>query len=377
MKNRTLPVCIVFTISLLAFGCGDKKSDDKQKPPPPQAVNVYSVKKESAVYYDEYPATVTALNQIDLRAQVTGYITGIYFKDGQHVTKGQKLYDIDRQQYLANFDQAVANLNVSKANLSRAQQDADRYNDLLKQDAVARQVYDHAVSDLQSAKMQVEASQSNVRNVQQTVKYSTIYSSFAGTIGISQVKIGALVTANQTLLNTISSEDPMAADVSVDQKQIPRFLLLSKDPSIIKDSVFTLRLPDNTVYDQPGKVFFIDRAIDPQTGTIKARLVFPNTKNFLKAGMNINMRIKNNNTDSLFMLIPYKAVTEQMGEYFVFIVNDSSRAIQHKISLGSMINDKVIVKQGLNEGDKVVTDGAQKLKDSTSVQVGPPKKPGS
>ena len=101
---------------------------------------------------------MTALNQVDLRAQVTGYITGIYFKDGQHVSKGQKLYDIDRQQYLANYDQAVANLNVSKANLAKAQQDADRYNDLLKQDAIAKQVYDHAVADLQSAKMQVEAS---------------------------------------------------------------------------------------------------------------------------------------------------------------------------------------------------------------------------
>ena len=90
--------------------------------------------------------------------------------------------------------------------------------------------------------------------------------------------------------------------------------------------------------------------------------------------MNTNVRIKNNNTDSLFLLIPYKAVTEQMGEYFVFVVNDSNKAIQHKISIRPMINDKVIVKQGLNEGDRVVTDGAQKLKDSANVQVGPPKK---
>ena len=336
MKNRTFPLSIVFSCMVILISCGDRKNDDKQKPPPPQPVNVDVVKKESAVYYDEYPSTTTALNQVDLRAQVTGYITGIYFKDGQHVNKGQKLYEIDREQYLANYDQAVANLNVSKANLAKAQQDADRYNDLLKQDAIAKQVYDHAISDLQSAKMQVEASNSNVRNVQQTVKYSSIYSSFAGTIGISQVKMGALVTANQTLLNTISSEDPMAVDVAVDQKEIPRFMLLQQNPSsIIKDSVFTLRLPDNSVYPQAGKVSFIDRAVDPQTGTIKARLVFANQKNILKAGMNTSVRIKNNNPDSLFLLIPYKAVTEQMGEYFVFVVNDSSRAIQHKNITGN------------------------------------------
>jgi RND family efflux transporter MFP subunit len=370
MKNRTLQL-FIFACAVIIISCKDTK-DEKRQPPPPQPVNVYVVEKGTAVYYDPYPATVTAINQVDLRAQVTGYITGIYFKDGQHVTKGQKLYDIDRQQYLANYDQAVANLNVSKANLEKAQQDADRYNDLLKQDAIAKQVYDHAVSDLQSAKMQVQASESNVRNVETTVKYSSIYASFDGTIGISLVKMGALVTANQTLLNTISSVDPMAVDVQVDQREIPRFIKLQQN-STPKDSIFTLQLPDNSIYNQTGSISFIDRSVNPQTGTIKVRLVFSNSMNLLKDGMNTNVRIKNNNTDSLFMLIPYKAVTEQMGEYFVFVVNDSSKAIQHKISLGAVINDKVVVKNGLNEGDKIVTDGAQKLKDSSNVQVGSPK----
>ncbi|MBA2250670.1 MAG: efflux RND transporter periplasmic adaptor subunit [Chitinophagaceae bacterium] len=357
----------------LLYACGEKKKDEKPKPPP-TAVNVYEVKKETAVYYDEFPATVVALNQVELRAQVTGYITGIYFKDGQHVNKGQKLYDIDHQQFQASYDQAIANLNVSKANLAKAQQDADRYGGLLKQDAIAKQVYDHSMADLQSAKMQVEAARSSARNVQATVKYSAIYASFAGTIGISLVKTGALVTANQTLLNTISSENPIAADIALDQKEIPRFVKLQQEKSIAKDSVFTLRLPDNSIYPESGKVSLIDRAVDPQTGTIKVRLVFANTNNFLKAGMNTNVLVKNNNADSLFMVIPYKAVTEQMGEYFVYVVNDSSKAIQHKIILGTRIADKVIVKEGLEEGDNIITDGAQKVKDSTIVQVGAPKK---
>src|SRR5450432_175767 len=100
MKNRTLQLFILFSCAFIIISCGEKKKDEKPKAPPPQPVNVYVVKKESAVYYDEYPATVIALNQVDLRAQVTGYITGLYFKDGQYVSNGQKLYDIDRQQYL-------------------------------------------------------------------------------------------------------------------------------------------------------------------------------------------------------------------------------------------------------------------------------------
>jgi RND family efflux transporter MFP subunit len=369
MKNKILMIFFSFCMTILFFSCASKKKDDPMKVPPSPAVSAEIVQKGKAVYYDEYPATVAALNQNDLRAQVTGYITGIYFKDGQRVQQGQKLYDIDKQQYQASLDQAVANLNVTKANLARAQQDADRYADLLKQDAVARQLYDHAMADLETAKMQMEAAKSSVRNAQTTVKYSTIYAPFTGTVGLSQVKIGALVTANQTLLNTISSDDPMAVDIAVDQREISRFVQLQTNLSARKDSVFVLQLPGNFTYPQPGKLSLVDRAVDPQTGTIKTRLVFANPQSMLKPGMNVNVRIKNNSTDTSMLLIPYKAVTEQMGEYFVFVVNDSSRAIQQKLSLGPRIDDKVVVRQGLNEGDKIITEGFQRLRDSSKVNV--------
>ena len=109
-----------FGISILLASCGGGKKDEQNKKPPPTAVSVDVAERQSAVYYDEYPATVTALSQVDLRAQVTGYITGIFFKDGQRVHRGQKLYNIDKQQYQANYDQAIANLNDQKANLFKA-----------------------------------------------------------------------------------------------------------------------------------------------------------------------------------------------------------------------------------------------------------------
>jgi RND family efflux transporter MFP subunit len=370
MKNKILMIFFSFGVTIIFFSCASKKKDDPMKAsPPPAPVSAEVVERGKAVYYDEYPATVAALNQNELRAQVTGYITGLYFKDGQHVVQGQKLYDIDKQQYQASLDQAIANLNVTKANLARAQQDADRYAGLLKQDAVARQVYDHAMADLETAKMQMEAANSSVRNSQTTVKYATIYAPFTGTIGISQVKIGVLVTANQTLLNTISSDDPMAVDIAVDQKEISRFVQLQNNLSAKNDSVFVLQLPGNFTYPQTGKVSLIDRAVDPQTGTIKTRLVFSNPQSMLKPGMNVNVRIKNNAADSSMVLIPFKAVIEQMGEYFVFTVNDSSQAIQRKLSLGPRINDKVVIRQGLNEGDKIITEGFQRLRDSSKVNA--------
>jgi RND family efflux transporter MFP subunit len=372
MNNKIFRFCLVITSSVFITSCGDSKSA-QQKAPPPVAVSVYAVKKEAAVYFDQYPATVVPLNQVDLRAQVTGYITGIYFQDGQSVKKGQKLYDIDKQQYEANYSQAVANMAVAQASLDKAQQDADRYSDLLKQDAVARQIYDHAIADLQAAKMQVAATKASVDEAAINLKYSVITASYNGTIGISQVKLGTLVTANQTLLNSISSDDPMAVDIAIDQEEIPRFETFQLHPPNSSDSVFTLSLPGNFIYPQTGSVSFIDRTVDPQTGTIKVRLLFPNTNSFLKAGMTCNVRIKNNGNDATFILAPYKSVVEQLGEYFVFVANNN-QAIQHKVILGAKINDKVVVKSGLEEGDSVVTEGVQKLRDSAAIQIGAPKK---
>ena len=146
--NLYFSVFIAASIALLT-ACGDKKSP-QQPAPPPVAIAVYQVQEENATYYDEYPGTITPLNEVEIRPQVSGYITGIYFRDGQHVTKGMKLYSIDQQQYRASVDQQTANLNVAKSNLARAQQDADRYADLASKDAIARQTLEHAQADLQA-----------------------------------------------------------------------------------------------------------------------------------------------------------------------------------------------------------------------------------
>ncbi|MFP5041087.1 efflux RND transporter periplasmic adaptor subunit [Parasediminibacterium sp. JCM 36343] len=352
---------------LLLAACGDDKSKTPPPPPPP-TVSVYEVHQGSATYYDNYPATITALNQVDIRAQVSGAITGIYFTDGQQVTKGQKLYSIDEQLYSANLQQAGANLNVSKANLAKAQQDADRYNELAKHDAIAKQVLDHALADLQAQKMQLEAAKANYRSVETNVHYATIYAPFTGTIGISQVKLGTAVTAGSMVLNTVSTDDPIAVDFSVNEKEIYRFTQLEQKGSNPADSIFTLALPDGSIYPIPGKIALIDRAVDPQTGTIKTRLEFNNSKKYLRAGMSCNVRIKNN-SNATQLLIPMKALLEQMGEYFVFVVGDSSKVVQKRITTGAIINDKIVVKDGLAENDKIVLDGVQKMKDGVKVKV--------
>ncbi|MGE5351392.1 MAG: efflux RND transporter periplasmic adaptor subunit [Syntrophothermus sp.] len=364
---------IVFT-SLLIVSCG-KNKDPQPQGPPAVPVTSFTVEPGNAVYFDVFPATVVALNQVELRPEVSGLITGIYFKDGSHVRKGTKLYSIDEQQYRAAYEQALANLNVAKSNLNRAQQDANRYNELAQKDAIARQQLEHAQADLQTAQSQVRAAQANVQGVQTNLRYATITAPFDGTIGISSVKLGSSVVSGQTLMNTISSDNPMAVDLQVDEKQIGRYSdLLNRKPDP-NDSTFTLVLPDKTLYPLTGHLSLLDRAVDPQTGTIRARVIFPNTRGTLRSGLTVDLRVINNSASGSIM-IPSRASTEQMGEYFVYVIN-GNKVKQQKIDLGVNIGAMAVVKGGLKAGDQIVLDGIQRLRDNSTVKVVSPQEMGS
>jgi membrane fusion protein (multidrug efflux system) len=213
--------------------------------------------------------------------------------------------------------------------------------------------------------MQVEAVEASVKNVQTNLRYSVITAPFEGTIGISLVKLGSSVTAGQTLLNSLSSDDPIAVDCAVDEKQISRFAQLLLKSEKEQDSTFTIVLPDQSTYANPGYLSVMDRSVDSQTGTIRIRVFFPNAKNILRAGLTCNLRVQaSSSTESL--LIPYKAVVEQMGEYFVYAVS-GGRVSQRKVTLGMRIREMVIVKDGLQPADQIVTEGVQKLRDNSSV----------
>ncbi len=376
-------------LGMLLMGCAALFCCTKKPPPPNPAVpvNLYTATKQNVVYYDEYPATTQALSQVELRPQVQGYITGIFFKEGTYVPKGQKLYEIDERLYQDNYDAAVANLRVAQGNTVQAKQDADRYEYLIKNNAIAKQVLDHAVIALENAQNQEKAAEEAVKSARTNLTFSVINAPFSGIIGFSLVKLGTTASVGTTVLNTISTIDPMAVDFVINEKQLPRFEDLLRGKLRAVDSLFTILLPDNTKYPYKGSISVIDRAVDSGTGSIKIRLVFPNPENILRAGMSATVRVHNNNILPK-LVIPGKAVVEQMGEFFVFVakdtimpVADSSkketsdtakprptlRAFQKKVQLGQTIGPNVIIDSGINEGDKVVIDGVQLIHEGSEI----------
>ncbi|MBS1729813.1 MAG: efflux RND transporter periplasmic adaptor subunit [Bacteroidetes bacterium] len=364
LKNTYL-IIIPFT-ALLFYSCAEKKQP-AQTGPAPVPVTLATVASANTIYYDQFPGMINALEQVNLSSQVSGYITGIYFHDGQQVNKGQLLYTIDAQIYKANYDQALANLQVQEANLVKAQKDADRYNELAKHDAIAQQQVDYANAALNATQKQVAAAKANVASLRSNVQFANIYAPFNGTIGISQVKKGTAVVAGQTLLNTVSTNNPIVVDFTIDQKNIYRFVQLQQNKNNLSDSTFLISFGDQD-YPYPGKINFIDRAVDPQTGTIKVRLSFSNDKEMLKPGMNTTVRVKNISSKNA-LVIPNIAVIEQLGEMYVYLLGDSSKVHQQKVDIEAQVGNQLIIKDGLKEGQQIVVQGIQNLHEGSVVKT--------
>ncbi|NHA07047.1 efflux RND transporter periplasmic adaptor subunit [Mucilaginibacter sp. HC2] len=383
MKNRY--IYWLAPAALLALASCKGKSGQQNAPLPPTPVNLTEAKKAEAIYYDQFQGTVVSVNTTELRSQVPGFVTGIFFKEGDVVQKGKVLYEIDKRKYVAAYQQAEANVLSAQANLVKAQKDIDRYNMLLKNDAIARQTVDQASAAFETSKADVAVAKAALASARTDLSYATITAPFTGRIGISQVRLGSQVTAGSTLLNTISAEHPMGVDVVVNEQDIQRFYKLQQASS---DTTFKLQMSDGvTTYNKPGKVLAIDRGVNNQTGTIKVRIQFPNEDGILKDGMSCVLKVLNNQSGDRVQ-IPYKAITEQMGEFFVFVSKDTSFvdttknnekvealiAKQHKVLLGPRVGTDVVIMSGIEPGDKVVTEGFQRLRDGGKIVLGDPSK---
>lgn len=377
-------IVLVIIVCAAFIRCTDNRPQQSNIVP----VNLFTVKTQKVFYYDKYPANTVALSQVDLRPEVQGYITAMDFTEGSHIKKGQKLYEIDQRLYQDAYNQAKANLAVAKGNLLEAQQDADRYTYLNKTDAIAKQILDHAIITLDNAKNSVKAAEDAVKTAETNLAYSIITAPFDGTIGISQVRLGNMVTVGTTVLNTISTDDPMGVDFLISEKQLQHFEDIKDNDQHAIDSLFTIVTPDGSLYPYTGKILIIDRAVNTQTGTIDIRLSFPNPKYSLKPGLSCVVRVHNLDTTPE-MVIPNRAVVELMGEYFVYVAKDTvmrnpddstktypvMMAIQRKVQPGRIIDPNIIIKSGIKPGDRIVVDGVQSLHTGSLISVG--QKPGS
>ena len=361
---------IVVTVCflLLATSCNDKKKSTSTSPQGTKihpAVEAVIVQPQKYIVTENYPATLAAHAIVELRPDVSGYLEGIHVTDGSWVKKGQILYDIDKSRYQAAYNQAQAALQQAQAKLAQDQRDYKRYAALLEKDAIASQMVEQAKTAVQVSEANVAAAKAALSQAATNLNHAVVRAPISGKIGISQVKLGGIVNAGQTVLNTIVDDNPIYADFNIPQSSI------SKLNGVGGQRInFGLQIPGAATPVGNGRLLMINNQVDPQSGTVTVRLEFPNKDHALQSGMNASVTLQFTGADSM-LAVPTKALIHTLGETAVFVVGNDNVVTMKQVEDGSIIDSLTIVK-GLAPGSKVVVEGLQNVQPGDTVQVAMP-----
>ena len=350
---------VAFAITAVA-GCNRGK--DAVQAPPPIEVGVVKVESGPVTVYEEYVAQTEAPNTIELRAQITGLLERQVVPDGAQVKEGDLLYEIDPRPIQAALEQANANLAQARAALTNAQQTLDRYEDLVGQGFVSKQAYQNALAQQRGAAAAVQAERARVREAKINLGYTHIRAPVDGYLSQSQVRPGSLVTAQQTLLNTLYSSDPMYVYFTLSEEKL---LELQKSQQMNstqerEDRRFRLTLTDGSEYRFRGTLDFVDTAVSQRTGTLRARVTVPNPDRVLRPGMFVRLKVPALDSGDA-ITVPQKAVTEMQGLKTVYVIGADNKAQARQIVAGTRAGNDWVVEKGLSAGDLVVVEGLPKI----------------
>jgi len=331
---------------------------------------VIEVGPRPVTVYNEYVAQTQAPDTIEIRSQVTGLVERQAFADGARVKKGDVLYVIDRRPFEAQLAQAKAGLAQAEANLVNAKQNLARNSRLIAQKAVSQQDYDTAVAQERSSIALVEAQKALLRNAELNLEFATLRASRDGVMSSSQVKPGSLITAQQTLLTTLYSSDPMWVNFSISEDRLLELQKTLKRPPGERPDLappFHIRLADGTDYALPGTLNFVDATIDPKSGTLQVRISVPNPDRLLRPGLFVRVIVAAFENPSAIR-IPQQAVQELQGLKSVYVVTADDKAQPRQIVASYRLGNDWVIDSGLKEGDRVVIEGIGKIRPDAPVK---------
>ncbi len=374
MQKNFMLLGAAAAVAAMVAGCGGKQAGPAQggAQPAPE-VAVFTVAPQALAMSTELPGRTAAYQVAEVRPQVGGLIQKRLFTEGGDVKAGVQLYQIDAATYQAAFNSAKANLAKAKANLAAAAPKVARYKELVAIEGVSRQDYDDAVAAHEQAKAEVEAAQAAVDSARINVDYTKVASPISGRISRSNVTPGALVTAGQaTALTTVQQLDPIYVDVTQSSEELLRLKREMDNGSLKKangQAAVTLLLADGSKYALPGKLQFSDVSVDPGTGNVTLRALFPNPKHDLLPGMFVRAVLETGVSEQA-IAVPQMGVTRNpKGEATALVLNKEGKVEQRVLQTGGTIGDKWLVKSGLVAGDRVIVEGLQKVKPGAPAVV--------
>jgi membrane fusion protein (multidrug efflux system) len=381
MKKTMQTAVVYLLISIIAStmaACGNQKAGG---PPPPPEVAYITIQHEPVTLTTELPGRTTAYLVAEVRPQVGGIIQKRLFTEGADVEAGQALFQIDPALFQAALENAKATLARAEAQSNTLQLKEKRLKELLADKAVSQQDYDDAAALLKQNLADIQSAKANLETARINLKYSTITAPISGRIGRSSVTAGALVTAQQaTPLATIQQLDPIYVDVSQSTADITRLRrLLAKgliDQNGKSQRKVRLILDDGAEYPYLGTLQFRDISVDPSTGSVILRMVFPNPQGLLLPGMFVKTIVQEG-TNKQAVLVPQQGVSrDPKGNPTTLIVEKDGKVVQKSLTLDRAIQDKWLVSSGLAPGDRVIVEGKLKVKPGMIVKAVPFKKSG-
>ncbi len=359
-------------------GCQPSGPKAPPAPPPPQVTVSHPLARE-VVDYDEYTARLSAVDSVEIRARVNGYLQKVNFKDGTEVKKGDLLFVIDPRPYQAELDRAQADLDRARTQLDLAANDNKRAADLLQTKAVSAEEADTRSKNLAVAAAAVKMAEANLETAQLNLAYTNVVAPIDGRVSRALVTEGNLVTGDakdSTLLTTLVSVDPVYAYVDADEATVMKYQELDRlglRQSARKGPIpCELAVGNSTDFSHRGVVDFVDNQIDSTTGTLRARGVFPNPDRTLIPGEFGRLRVTGSGRYT-GMLIPDYAIGTDQEKKIVFVVGPDNTVALRQVNPGQLVNGFRVIRSGLEASDWVVLDRLQMVR--AGVTVAPKEEP--
>ncbi|MFG1592138.1 efflux RND transporter periplasmic adaptor subunit [Halobacteriovorax sp. CON-3] len=365
MSNSFTLLLILFIFSILTSCQKDRVSFS------PPTVEVYLVKPETVSLYNNFVGQVYGEKDIIIRARIEGYIRSLRFREGMFVEKDQLLYEIESDSYQAAVQEQMGRVAKAQSQVVKTRNDLRRIRPLAQQNAVARSDLDAAIASYNAAKSALKAEEANLESVKVRLGYTKVYSPIKGVIGKTRFKVGDLVGSNpnNSDLNTVSSLENVRVEFFISENTYLDVIHLRRDKASAQSTrniELTLILANGVEYPHKGKIDFLDRNVDPSTGTILIQSTFPNPEGILRPGLFATVRAKVATSDEA-ILVPQRCVTELQGIYQVAVVDKKNKVQIKNVTVGRKINGFWIIVNGLDEGDTIVYEGLQKVRDGMLV----------
>ena len=367
MKSRAAPITLTSAVFFLLTACGQEQA--VQERPPPSVIVAPVTQKEISNTIEHIGQTL-AVNQVSIRARVSGYIKKRQFTEGDDIDAGDDLLVIDQAPFIAEVNRARASLAQAEADLERARKDLGRYSGLVKEGAASQQQVDSTESEVLQGEALILARQAELEQAELNLGFTEITAPIAGRIGRAQVTEGNLVGPESGELAHLVQLDPIYVTFSVTEKDLinAKQRMLKEGIDLGEKLIPSLRLPNGAMYEISGKLDFVDNVVDPATGTVAARCVFDNPDKLILPGQFVTVVLQQDELVNK-LVVPQVAVLEDQVGRYVLLADADDKVEQRRVTTGGRYGGDWIVTDGLAENERVLIYGLQKVQPGMVVRA--------